>query len=175
LLGLERLAQPRLVLSGCAANAPGNWGCTLPPLGAGITLSAGVLQGSVKSLASAQNAYRAAGGIHAAGVFSVDGNAVVVCEDIGRHNAADKAFGYCVLRGIPLNDKFLLATGRASYEVVTKSVRLGVSIVASMSSPTSLSVQLAEVLNQTLIGYLRPRTFVVYAHPWRLHDGEPEV
>jgi len=167
-LDAEKLAEPRFIRSGCAANAPGNWACTLPPLEAGIVVEDYALRASLKHLTAAQEAYKVAGGIHAAGIFSASGEAVVVCEDIGRHNAVDKALGACVLRGIPLGDKFLLGTGRASYEFVTKSARLGVSLVASLSSPTSLSVQLADVLNQTLVGYVRPHRFVVYTHPWRI-------
>jgi len=93
---------------------------------------------------------------------------VVVCEDIGRHNAVDKAVGYCLLRGISLRDKVLVSTGRASYDMVAKGVRLGVPILASISSPTSLAVELAEALNCTLLGYLRGRTFNIYTHGWRI-------
>lgn len=164
----ERLREPRFVHSGCVSNAPGSWGCTLPPVGAGIRVVGEVLTGAIKSLAIAQEAYKAAGGIHAAGLFSADGSTTVVCEDIGRHNAVDKALGFCALQGIPVADKFVLGTGRASYELVTKTARLGVSLVASLSSPTSLSVQLADVLNQTLVGYLRARHFIIYTHPWRI-------
>lgn len=172
-LDAAKLAKPRFIRSGCAANAPSDWACTVPPLGPGVAVSESALRESLKRLTAAQEAYKVAGGIHAAGVFSVSGEAVVVCEDIGRHNAVDKALGACVLRGIPLDDKFLLGTGRASYEFVTKSARLGVSLVASLSSPTSLSVQLADVLNQTLVGYVRPHRFVVYTHPWRIRkDAE---
>jgi len=167
----QSLGQPRFVRSGCAANMPGSWGCDLPPVGDGTRVSDKVLRESVKSLAGAQGVYKVAGGIHAAGAFSADGTPVVVCEDIGRHNAVDKVLGYCILRGISLEDKFILGTGRASYEFVTKSARLGVRICASLSSPTSLSVQLADVLNQTLVGYLRPNRFVVYTHPWRLYQA----
>jgi FdhD protein len=93
---------------------------------------------------------------------------VVVCEDIGRHNAVDKATGYCLLRGIPLHDKMLVSTGRASYDMVAKGVRLGVPIIASISSPTSLAVELAERLNCTLLGYLRGKALNVYTHRWRI-------
>lgn len=172
-LDVDKLAKPRFIRSGCAADAPGSWACTVPPLGAGVEVADATLRDSLKRLTAAQEAYRLAGGIHAAGVFSASGEAVVVCEDIGRHNAVDKALGACVLQGIPLGDKFLLGTGRASYEFVTKSARLGVSLAASLSSPTSLSVQLADVLNQTLVGYVRPHRFVVYTHPWRIRRAEP--
>lgn len=165
------LGQPRLIRSGCGSNASGSWGCTLPPLGQGIQVTDAALQKSLRALGASQEAYQTAGGIHAAGIFSADGEAVVVCEDIGRHNTVDKALGHCVLAGIPLADKFLLGTGRASYEFVTKSARLGVSLVASLSSPTSLSVSLADVLNQTLVGYLRSNRFIIYTHPWRVRES----
>lgn len=120
-----------------------------------------------------QAAYRAAGGIHAAAIFSATGRLIIVCEDIGRHNAVDKATGYCLLRGIPLQDKVLISTGRASYDMVAKGVRLGVPIIASISSPTSLAVELAENLNCTLLGYLRGKALNVYTHGWRI-IGHPD-
>ena len=122
-----------------------------------------------------QDAYRAAGGVHAAAVFSAAGQIIILCEDIGRHNAVDKATGYCLLRGISLQDKVLLSTGRASYDMVAKAVRLGVPIVASISSPTSLAVELAEGLNCTLLGYIRGKALNVYTHGWRIvsHEGSP--
>jgi FdhD protein len=169
-LELERLSQPHFFRSGGAANAPGSWGCDVPALGAGIQLSAHVLQGAVEVLASAQHAYKTAGGMHAVGIFSADGALVVVREDIGRHNALDKALGYCALHGITLTDKFALTTGRVNHEVVTKSARLGLCIMASRSSAFSLAVQLADGLNQTLVGYLRPDRFIAYTHPWRLSE-----
>jgi FdhD protein len=115
-----------------------------------------------------QAAYRAAGGIHAAAVFDAHGRTVVVCEDIGRHNAVDKAVGYCLLRRIPLQDKMVVSTGRASYDMVAKGVRLGIPILASISSPTSLAVELAEALNCTLLGYLRGKKLNIYTHRWRI-------
>jgi FdhD protein len=120
-----------------------------------------------------QTAYRTAGGVHAAAVFDAQGRAIVVCEDIGRHNALDKAAGYCLLRGISLRDKVMVSTGRASYDMVAKGVRLGVPIIASVSSPTSLAVELAESLNCTLLGYLRGNSLNIYTHRWRV-VGSPE-
>jgi FdhD protein len=101
-------------------------------------------------------------------VFDASGRAIVVCEDIGRHNAADQAVGYCLLRGFSLRDKLLVSTGRASYDLVAKGVRSGVPIIACLSSPTSLAVELAESLNCTLVGYLRGRRLSVYTHGWRI-------
>ena len=80
----------------------------------------------------------------------------------------DKALGHCLLRGIPLDDKLVVTTGRASYDMVAKGARVGVPILASLSSPTSLAVELAEAAGCTLLGYLRGRSIRVYTHPWRI-------
>ena len=157
-----------LIRSGCGRTEVGAMVENLTPIGTGAKVRADTLSKLGGQITRQQAAYRAAGGIHAAAVFETDGRMVVVCEDIGRHNAVDKAVGYCLLRGIPLQDKVLVSTGRASYEMVTKGVRVGVPILASISSPTSLAVELAEALNCTLLGYLRGKTFNVYTHGWRI-------
>ncbi len=95
---------------------------------------------------------------------------VTLSEDIGRHNAVDKVIGTCLLRGMSLTDKVLLTSGRASYEMVTKAIRLGIPIVASISAPTALAVQLSEDRGLTLIGYLRGSRMNVYTHPERIRD-----
>lgn len=140
----------------------------LTPISAEVSVAIERLARLPGQITRKQTAYRAAGGIHAAAVFDTAGRAVVVCEDIGRHNAVDKAMGYCLLRGIGLQDKILVSTGRASYDMVAKGVRLGVPIIASISSPTSLAVELAKALNCTLLGYLRGKTLNVYTHGWRI-------
>ena len=122
----------------------------------------------VAQLTRRQEVYRAAGGIHASAVFDASGQVLALGEDIGRHNAMDKALGYCLLRGIPLDDKMVVTTGRASYDMVAKGARLGVPILASLSSPTSLAVELAEAVGCTLLGYLRGRSMRVYTHAWRI-------
>ncbi len=127
-----------------------------------------ILEGLSAAMPSLQRTYRESGGIHAAALFTREGDLVVLMEDVGRHNAVDKVTGYCLLRGIPLGDKLLVSTGRASYDMVVKAVRLGIPIVASRSSPTSLAVQLADRLRCTLLGYLRRGQFRVYTHPWRI-------
>lgn len=158
----------RLIRSGCGRTGAGELIEDLAPVDAKVQVQLETLARLPGQITRQQTAYRAAGGIHAAAVFSTEGRAVAVCEDIGRHNAVDKAIGYCLLRGIPLQDKVLVSTGRASYDMVTKGVRLGVPIIGSISSPTSLAVELAEALNCTLLGYLRGKTLNVYTHGWRI-------
>jgi FdhD protein len=158
----------RLIRSGCGRVDVDNLTADLPRVDSALRVSLEILTHLGAQLTVRQAAYRASGGIHAAALFTLEGDLVVVCEDIGRHNAVDKAVGWCVLRGIPLRDKLLLSTGRASYEMVAKGARMGVPILASVSSPTSLAVELARTLQCTLIGYLRGHQMNVYAHGWRI-------
>jgi FdhD protein len=164
----------RLVRSGCGRTNPSTLAEGIEPVPVETLFNERVLRDAVRGLAGSQDKYRIAGGIHAAAVGAGDGSVVVVCEDVGRHNAVDKALGYCALRGIATWDKFLVSTGRASYEMVTKAARLHVPLVASLSSPTSLAVDLAVRLNVTLLGYLRADRFTVYAHAARI-TGLPQA
>jgi FdhD protein len=162
----------QLIRSGCGRTDVQALAENLAPVGSDVRVQVGVLPYLPAQITRQQAAYREAGGIHAAALFDVEGRPIVVCEDIGRHNAVDKAVGYGVLRGIPLHDKLLVSTGRASYDMVAKGVRLGVPIMASISSPTSLAVELAETLNCTLLGYLRGKTVNIYTHGWRIGTGK---
>ena len=168
-----RLDVVRLVRSGCGRTDAEELASQLTPLDNDLRVQRQVLLKLTSSIKQQQEAYREAGGIHAAGVFTSHGELVTIREDIGRHNAVDKALGHCLMQGITLQDKILVSTGRASYEMVTKAVRLGLPVVASLSSPTSLAVELAEHLNCTLIGYLRGQRMRVYTHAWRLEGQWP--
>ena len=163
-------AVVQLIRSGCGRAEVSALMENLRPVDAQLSVSLEALRRLPGHITRQQAADRMAGGVHAAAVFDAEGRAIVVCEDIGRHNAVDKAAGYCLLRGISLQDKMLVSTGRASYDMVSKGVRLGVPIIASVSSPTSLAVELAEALNCTLLGYLRGKTLNVYTHRWRVLD-----
>jgi len=120
-------------------------------------------------LRAAQGNFARTGGIHAAGIFDLRGNPVVVREDIGRHNAVDKAIGRAFLDGLlPLGHHILVVSGRSSLEIVQKALAAGIPIVAAVSAPSSLAVNFARECGQTLIGFLRPPTFNVYAHIGRI-------
>jgi FdhD protein len=158
----------QLIRSGCGRTGGGVLAENLPHLDARVQVDRQVLTHLVGQITRRQDVYRAAGGIHAAAVLDAGGQVLALGEDIGRHNAMDKALGYCLLRGIPLDDKLVLTTGRASYDMVAKGARVGVPILASLSSPTSLAVELAEAVGCTLLGYLRGRSIRIYTHAWRI-------
>ena len=112
------------------------------------------------------------GGLHAAGLFTPDGTLVELREDVGRHNALDKLVGSQVLAGaLPLNDRIVLVSGRASFELVQKAAVAGVPILAAVSAPSDLAVDAAERLGVTLVGFLRGDGFNVYAHRERIATG----
>jgi FdhD protein len=116
-----------------------------------------------------QGNFARTGGIHAAGIFDAEAQALVVREDIGRHNAVDKAIGRAFLDGLlPLDRHLLVVSGRASFEIVQKALAAGIPIVAAVSAPSSLAINFARECGQTLVGFLRPPTFNVYSHVERV-------
>ena len=118
--------------------------------------------------------YARARGVHTSALSDGD-RLVVVAEDIGRHNTIDRLRGECLRRGMESEGLMLLATGRISSEMINKAAKMGCPIVASRTSPTSVSVGLAREWNITLCGYVRRRRMNVYAHPERLVDAKLEV
>lgn len=158
----------RLIRSGCGAAEVSAISETLPSLTNNLRVSSSVLLRLGRAMRDLQTVHPQVGGTHSAALFEAGGQAVTVAEDIGRHNAVDKALGHCLLQGIPLGDKVLITSGRASYEMALKAMRVGVPIVAAVSAPTALAVQLAEDRGLTLIGYLRGGRMNVYTHPWRV-------
>jgi len=118
-----------------------------------------------EKLRNAQSDFARTGGIHAAGIFDVNGELKVAREDIGRHNALDKAIGRAFFDGsLPLDRHLLVVSGRASFEIMQKALAAGIPFVSAVSAPSTLAVEFARESNQTLIGFLRPPSFNIYAH-----------
>ena len=123
-----------------------------------------------------QETFERTGGIHAAAIFDASGKMIVIREDVGRHNAVDKAVGYCFLnKALPLDKHMLLVSGRTSFEIVQKALAARLPVIASVSAPSSLAAQFAEANGQTLIGFLRDQRMNVYTHAERIGSEASEV
>jgi FdhD protein len=134
------------------------------PVGEGPGISVETLFALPGALRSSQHVFERTGGLHGAALFDSAGELVVAREDVGRHNAVDKALGRAAMDGrLPLSEHVLLVSGRASFEIVQKALLAGVPIVAAVSAPSSLAVRLARDSNMTLVGFLRDDGFNVYA------------
>ena len=163
-----RLDVVRLIRAGCGAVDVARIDLPLSQVQGDLIVNSGTVLGLAKSMRSEQRVHQRAGGVHAAALFDATGELVILGEDVGRHNAVDKAIGYCLLRDIPLEDKVLLCSGRLSYEMVTKTIRVRIPLLVSASAPTALAVQLAEQFGVTTVGYLRGRRMTIYTHPKRI-------
>jgi FdhD protein len=141
------------------------------------TMSVGrrVIEGLPGALRAAQRAFDQTGGLHAAGLFDAEGTLIRIAEDVGRHNAVDKVLGGALRAGrLPLSDRLLFVSGRTSFEIIQKAVVAGVAVVAAVSAPSSLAIDLARDANVTLIGFVRGATFNIYAAPERVVLKEVE-
>jgi FdhD protein len=127
-------------------------------------LSAELLLGLPGRLSDHQEAFRRTGGLHACALFTSTGELEQVREDVGRHNALDKLIGWAFREGrLPLSNHLLLLSGRTSFEMMQKAQAAGIPVVAAISAPTSLAVEMAQAAGQTLIGFLRGGTMNLYA------------
>ncbi|MDN5746718.1 MAG: formate dehydrogenase accessory sulfurtransferase FdhD [Nocardioidaceae bacterium] len=123
-----------------------------------------VLAGLPEKLRAAQRIFERTGGLHAAGLFSAGGELLHMAEDVGRHNAVDKVIGHAVREDLlPLRGTCLMVSGRASFELVQKAVMAGIPLLAAVSAPSSLAVDLAQESGLTLVGFLRGESMNLYA------------
>lgn len=135
-------------------------------------LDADVLAAMPETLRSRQSVFDATGGLHAAGLFTAEGTVLAVREDIGRHNAVDKVIGWALREDrIPATDLVLVVSGRASFELAQKAVLAGIPVLAAVSAPSSLAVDLAAESGLTLAGFVRGDTMNVYTHSERIRPA----
>jgi FdhD protein len=136
-----------------------------------ITVNQSIIKLLPNKLRSKQNVFEYTGGLHACALFDISGNLVLIREDVGRHNALDKLIGAIFSKNESannFNNKILLLSGRASFELLQKAAMTGIQVVCAIGAPSSLAVQTALEFNITLIGFLRENRFNIYSHAWRV-------
>lgn len=134
-----------------------------PPVESEARVTVETLLALPERLGRGQETFRRTGGLHAAAVFDLDGELILLREDVGRHNAVDKVLGCALLNGLlPFDRHVLLVSGRASFEILQKALAGRIPIVAAISAPSSLAVQFAQESGQTLVGFVRDGRMNIY-------------
>ncbi len=137
-----------------------------------VSLAAKTLENIASELITSQKLFQLTGGLHAAGLFNPSGQLLCLHEDVGRHNAVDKVIGDRLIKGhLPLKDSVLMVSGRASFEIMQKALMARIPIVAAVSAPSSLAVELAKTFNMTLLGFVRGNKFNIYSGASRIKSG----
>jgi FdhD protein len=147
---------------------------TLPMVGGRMRVDTASLHALLAEMGRRQTVFAATGGAHAAAVFDAQGRILALAEDLGRHNALDKVIGRCLLDGIDTASCGVLLSSRLSLEMVTKAARARFQVVAAVSAPTSLAVEVAERRGLTLCGFLRGDRCTVYTHRHRIAELAPD-
>jgi FdhD protein len=155
----------------CAKEAVDEICRKISPVASTLTLSPDQLLALMARLPEAQPVFRATGGTHAVALASPDGRVFLSAEDVGRHNAMDKVIGRALLEKRNFGELVALLSGRISFEMALKAARAGLPVLAAVSAPTSMALELARELNLTLAGFVRGHSLNIYTHPQRLGAG----
>jgi FdhD protein len=170
----RHLASRRQVLSNsscgvCGRSSIESLRADIAPIASSFRIASALIAGLPGSLRGAQHVFDATGGLHAAALFAADGTLHDVAEDVGRHNAVDKVLGRLLLaERLPASGRLLFVSGRTSFEIVQKAAVAGVPVVASVSAPSTLAIDLAQECGVTLLGFVRGDAFNIYTHPERV-------
>jgi FdhD protein len=154
----------------CAKEAVAEICQKLPPVTSDLSISVSQLLALMTLLPEAQPIFQATGGTHAVALASPDGGVFLAAEDVGRHNAMDKVIGRAVFEKRDLPQLVALLSGRISFEMALKCIRAGIPILAAVSAPTTMALELAQSLNLTLVGFARADRMNFYTHPERISD-----
>jgi len=177
----DRLANRRQVMMTASCGLCGrrtieSLRARVPNVAGAWTVPASVVSALPPTLRAAQQVFEATGGLHAAGLFDLDGGLVWMAEDVGRHNAVDKITGRMLLEGrLPLSRAILQVSGRTSFELVQKALLAGIPMICAVSAPSSLAIDLAREAGITLCGFVRDESFNVYAHAGRVQLPPPQI
>lgn len=154
----------------CGKNSIADLLVSTPPLEPdNLRIPTALLYTLPERLHAAQSVFAHTGGLHAAALFSADGQFLLLREDVGRHNAVDKLIGYGLLHGdFPYTRHILMVSGRTSFEIIQKALLARIPCIAAISAPSSMAVELAQNAGITLIGFLRDHAMNVYTHPERI-------
>jgi FdhD protein len=164
---LSRL-HARIVTSACGSGSPYQYTRKPTKIKSKLTVKAEVLFNSVNQLNFKAEIFRKTGGVHAAAIYKVDGSLVALAEDVGRHNAVDKAIGMAALNQADFGECFLASSGRLSGDVVFKAAKVGLPIIGSLAAALSSGIEMAEQANLTLAGFVRGKRMNIYTFPERI-------
>ncbi len=177
----SRARRPDFITAACGVCGRGTIDAVrrrAPALINGTPVPLSIIAGLPDQLRRAQPVFDQTGGLHGAGLFDAGGRLIVAREDVGRHNAVDKIIGHAALQGgettLPLCHTVLLVSGRAGFEIVLKAWIAGIPVVASVSAPSQLAIDLAEEAGMTLLGFVRGTSFTAYAGRERLDTATAE-
>jgi FdhD protein len=152
----------------CAKEAVSEIVSKIPPVQSPLSVSAEALLALMARLQEAQTIFNATGGSHGVALAAPAGEALLLAEDVGRHNAMDKVIGRALFERRDLTRMVALLSGRISFEMALKAVRAGIPVLAAVSAPTSMALELAQEMNLTLAGFVRGQRFNIYTHPERI-------
>ncbi|MDD5308308.1 MAG: formate dehydrogenase accessory sulfurtransferase FdhD [Deltaproteobacteria bacterium] len=166
----------RIVVSACGSCGSDDLAgrlARIPPVGDAMRIGPALLGSMERLLFERQELFRECGGTHAACVFDGEGSILAFAEDIGRHNALDKAVGRCMLGGISTVGCGAMLSGRLSFEMIDKCARAGIEVMGAVSAPTSLAIEAAEKAGITLCAFVREARASIFTHPRRIQRSTP--